>query len=111
MEELSLYVPASFRRVCFSLLKHCPGALHYSIWLSESGFINSFPFDPVGLNSPKHAVNEVKNGRLAMVSVSEKMPGCRVDCCLKSGCICLRHAVHPVTGRQRSVHSKHGAEI
>jgi len=33
-----------------------------------SGFINSFPFDPVGLNSPKHAVNEVKNGRLAMVA-------------------------------------------
>ncbi|KAL6749617.1 hypothetical protein V8C86DRAFT_2840537 [Haematococcus lacustris] len=32
----------------------------------QSGFINSFPFDPVGLNSPKHAVNEVKNGRLAM---------------------------------------------
>ncbi len=34
----------------------------------QSGLINSFPFDPVGLNSPKHAVNEVKNGRLAMVS-------------------------------------------
>jgi hypothetical protein len=34
----------------------------------QSGFINSFPFDPVGLNSSKHAVNEVKNGRLAMVS-------------------------------------------
>ncbi|GFH12729.1 chlorophyll a-b binding protein, chloroplastic [Haematococcus lacustris] len=34
----------------------------------SSGFINSFPFDPVGLNSPKHAVNEVKNGRLAMVA-------------------------------------------
>lgn len=34
----------------------------------QSGFINSFPFDPVGLNSAKHAVNEVKNGRLAMVS-------------------------------------------
>lgn len=34
----------------------------------QSGFINSFPFDPVGMNSPKHAINEVKNGRLAMVS-------------------------------------------
>lgn len=34
----------------------------------SSGFINSFPFDPVGLNSSKHAVNEVKNGRLAMVA-------------------------------------------
>jgi hypothetical protein len=33
----------------------------------QSGFINSFPFDPVGMNSPKHAINEVKNGRLAMV--------------------------------------------
>nr|6SL5_6 Chain 6, Lhca6 [Dunaliella salina] len=34
----------------------------------ESGFINSYPFDPVGLNSPKHATKEVKNGRLAMVA-------------------------------------------
>lgn len=33
-----------------------------------SGLINSFPFDPVGLNSPKYAVNEVKNGRLAMTA-------------------------------------------
>jgi len=33
-----------------------------------SGFINSFPFDPVGMNSPSNAVKEVKNGRLAMVA-------------------------------------------
>lgn len=33
-----------------------------------SGFINSFPFDPVGLNSPANAVKEIKNGRLAMVA-------------------------------------------
>ncbi|GFH12727.1 chlorophyll a-b binding protein, chloroplastic [Haematococcus lacustris] len=36
----------------------------------QSGFSNSFPFDPVGLSSPMHAVNEVKNGRLAMVSAA-----------------------------------------
>nr|6SL5_5 Chain 5, Lhca5 [Dunaliella salina] len=35
----------------------------------EGGFINSYPFDPVGLNSPKHAVNELQqNGRLAMLA-------------------------------------------
>ncbi|MEW5303681.1 MAG: hypothetical protein WDW36_006350 [Sanguina aurantia] len=33
-----------------------------------SGFINSFPFDPIGLNSPLNATKEVKNGRLAMVA-------------------------------------------
>ena len=34
----------------------------------QSGLINSFPFDPAGLNSPDMAVREIKNGRLAMVS-------------------------------------------
>lgn len=33
-----------------------------------SGFINAFPFDPAGMNSPAMAVKEVKNGRLAMVA-------------------------------------------
>lgn len=33
-----------------------------------SGFINSFPFDPAGLNSASMATKEVKNGRLAMVA-------------------------------------------
>lgn len=34
---------------------------------TQSGFINSFPFDPAGMNSPDMAVKEIKNGRLAMV--------------------------------------------
>lgn len=34
----------------------------------SSGFINSFPFDPVGLNSQDMQTREVKNGRLAMVA-------------------------------------------
>ncbi|GAB4816015.1 hypothetical protein N2152v2_003061 [Parachlorella kessleri] len=34
----------------------------------SSGLINSFPFDPAGLNSPDMAVREIKNGRLAMVA-------------------------------------------
>ncbi|KAI8472153.1 MAG: light-harvesting protein of photosystem I [Monoraphidium minutum] len=33
-----------------------------------SGFLNSFPFDPAGMNSRDMAVKEVKNGRLAMVA-------------------------------------------
>jgi light-harvesting complex I chlorophyll a/b binding protein 5 len=34
----------------------------------QSGLINQFPFDPVGMNSPDMAVKEVKNGRLAMIA-------------------------------------------
>jgi light-harvesting complex I chlorophyll a/b binding protein 5 len=34
----------------------------------SSGFINSFPFDPAGINSPIMAVKEIKNGRLAMIA-------------------------------------------
>lgn len=33
-----------------------------------SGFINSFPFDPVKMNSAAMQTKEVKNGRLAMVA-------------------------------------------
>lgn len=33
------------------------------------GFMNSFPFDPAGMASPAMKVKEVKNGRLAMVSI------------------------------------------
>jgi hypothetical protein len=34
----------------------------------QSGLIEQFPFDPVGLNSPEMQLKEIKNGRLAMVS-------------------------------------------
>ncbi|KAG1673573.1 hypothetical protein FOA52_003873 [Chlamydomonas sp. UWO 241] len=33
-----------------------------------SGFINSYPFDPAGMNSTTMAVKEIKNGRLAMIA-------------------------------------------
>ena len=36
----------------------------------QSGFLNSFPFDPLSLNSPANEVKEIKNGRLAMVILS-----------------------------------------
>ena len=39
----------------------------YIIFCLQSGFLNSFPFDPLGLNSPANQVKEIKNGRLAMV--------------------------------------------
>ncbi len=53
-----------------------PTPFSYCLWLiwlpllsipPQSGFINSFPFDPAGMNSPSMATKEVKNGRLAMV--------------------------------------------
>mmetsp|Transcript_17796 Transcript_17796/g.58223 ORF Transcript_17796/g.58223 Transcript_17796/m.58223 type:complete len:225 (-) Transcript_17796:1082-1756(-) len=34
----------------------------------ESGFINSFPFDPLGMSDDSMKLKEVKNGRLAMIS-------------------------------------------
>jgi hypothetical protein len=34
----------------------------------QSGVINQFPFDPVGMNSPSMQLKEVKNGRLAMIA-------------------------------------------
>mmetsp|Transcript_44976 Transcript_44976/g.72209 ORF Transcript_44976/g.72209 Transcript_44976/m.72209 type:complete len:184 (+) Transcript_44976:738-1289(+) len=39
-------------------------------WLAtgKSGINESFPFDPIGMNSPSMAVKEVKNGRLAMIA-------------------------------------------
>lgn len=35
----------------------------------QSGFLNFFPFDPLNLNSDTNQVKEIKNGRLAMVSI------------------------------------------
>ena len=40
----------------------------------QSGFFNSYPFDPLGLNSPENQVKEIKNGRLAMVRLSNSQP-------------------------------------
>jgi light-harvesting complex I chlorophyll a/b binding protein 5 len=34
----------------------------------KSGFLDSFPFDPMGQMSPTKELNEIKNGRLAMVA-------------------------------------------
>ncbi|KAL6771630.1 LHCA9 [Auxenochlorella protothecoides x Auxenochlorella symbiontica] len=34
----------------------------------SSGFLNSFPFDPAGLDSPSMRLKEIKNGRLAMIA-------------------------------------------
>lgn len=34
----------------------------------KSGFLGSFPFDPLGLDSPANAEKEIKNGRLAMLA-------------------------------------------
>ena len=57
-------VPVLFLLFSFLEMKRLAG------WkeTKTSGFINSFPFDPAGMNSPDMAVKEVKNGRLAMVA-------------------------------------------
>jgi light-harvesting complex I chlorophyll a/b binding protein 5 len=34
----------------------------------NSGFLESFPFDPANMNSPEMQLKEIKNGRLAMVA-------------------------------------------
>lgn len=34
----------------------------------QSGLVDQYPFDPVGMNSPEMQLKEVKNGRLAMIS-------------------------------------------
>jgi len=45
-------------------------AMRYNGWkkTGTSGFLNSFPFDPLNMKSSKTTLNEVKNGRLAMVA-------------------------------------------
>jgi hypothetical protein len=53
----------------------------------QSGFVNSFPFDPAGMNSPDMAVKEVKNGRLAMVSVPS---AARAACFHELSCVMRR---------------------
>ena len=35
----------------------------------KSGFLDSFPFDPLNQMSPTKELNEIKNGRLAMFSM------------------------------------------
>ncbi len=35
---------------------------------AQSGFLDSFPFDPAGLNSDTNQTKELKNGRLAVRS-------------------------------------------
>jgi len=35
----------------------------------ETGFISSYPFDPVGMKSESMKLKEVKNGRLAMIAI------------------------------------------
>lgn len=43
--------------------------------------MNSYPFDPMGMDSPDKRVKEVKNGRLAMV---RPLPLCTFLLCFLS---------------------------
>ncbi len=38
----------------------------------QSGFLDSFPFDPAGLDSPTNQTKELKNGRLAVRARSHR---------------------------------------
>ena len=51
--------------------------------VAQSGFLDSFPFDPAKLDSPTNAVKELKNGRLAMVH----LPDALCMALLRSGCL------------------------
>jgi hypothetical protein len=48
----------------------------------KSGFVDTFPFDPLNQSSPTKELNEVKNGRLAMVSrgARTRAPALRFRC-------------------------------
>lgn len=46
---------------------NCTTAITHDPSLLQSGVVNKFPFDPLGLDSPTNAEKEIKNGRLAMV--------------------------------------------
>ncbi len=41
---------------------------------AQSGFLDSFPFDPAGLNSDTNQTKELKNGRLAVRSSPHFLP-------------------------------------
>jgi len=56
--------PIEFLIVGFLELKRLQGYNE----TGTSGFLNAFPFDPAGMNSPDMATKEVKNGRLAMTA-------------------------------------------
>ncbi len=58
-----LQIPILFATMGFLEMKRLQGFKE----TGSSGFINSFPFDPAGMNSSDMAVKEIKNGRLAMV--------------------------------------------
>jgi hypothetical protein len=48
----------------------------------QSGFVSTFPFDPMGQNAPDKATKEVKNGRLAMVRLRDaRVCGCAAALC------------------------------
>ena len=57
----------------------------------QSGVVSKFPFDPLGLDSPTNAEKEIKNGRLAMVSVCCCMLCCAVACCAVWSLCCAVH--------------------
>ena len=54
-------------------------------WCLQSGVLTKFPFDPLGLDSEANREKEVKNGRLAMVSLCTRDTGAGVYCS------CLEH--------------------
>ena len=54
--------------VCKQPQMTLPLALNDTPLCLQSGFLDEYPFDPVGLNSEATQVKEIKNGRLAMVT-------------------------------------------
>lgn len=74
----------------------------FSMLLLQSGVVNKFPFDPLGLDSPTNAEKEIKNGRLAMVTLFIALPDCRVDAHVNSQlhCHALCHLLDSIDYRR-----------
>lgn len=66
----------------------------------QSGFLGSFPFDPVGLDSPANAEKEIKNGRLG-ANLTLPLLGRGLASCQHEPCMYNKTRAHPIVPDRR----------